>query len=411
MGRSLYEEYETTKMVFSEARQVLGYDLRSICFDGTLKDLSRLEYALPAIYVVSIAAYQAYKRDIGIHPQFVAGHSLGEISALTCGGFLSFQDGLRIVMERSRLAMQTARSCKAHMSIIEGLTSSEVSGLCSKASESIGGTVEIACFNTANQVAVSGNRETLHLLENLCSQSGASVTPIFTGAPFHSSLMDAARMEFKELMGTVTINKPRYPVVMNVNALPIIDKTQVVDAMTNQLIRTVQWDGTMQFMSRRVTELIEIGPSSILTDLCNQEHMHIRCTAYHRAEDRKQLKNRLAGTRTTDGAIRETGFTLSIPKGCKAIVAATRNASIDSRDYEEGVVKPYRELESINRKWDAEGLYPDHAASESALTLLGRILAAKRVPRQQRVEKIRALLSQTGVQHIFSEYVERIEKE
>lgn len=407
MGRALYDSCRETRDLFHDASRQLGFDLKEYCFGGTLRDMSLLDHALPAIYVISIACFRAFHRDIGIRPQFVAGHSLGEYSALACSGVITFQNGLELVMERSRLAMQIARQEDGYMTVIDGLAETEVEQICQKVKAKTGGTVGIACFNTDNQVAVSGYAPLLEQVESMVMEQGASVTPLFTGAPFHCAMMEPVAMEIRQRIRSIEFCRPKFPIIMNTTALPAIDGNTIAHLMEKQLVMPVQWNKTMQFLNQRVDQVVEMGTGRLLSELFGKSGLPVQCLSYASPSERENL---LKAYKVLPGkaGVAGKGYTFNVVAGCLSIVATTRNDNMDPLAYEKGVSEPYKVLAALLEAAEKADCYPDREASLTALRCLDQILETKRVEPETKQRKIMSMLHAAGLEYLFPEYAERM---
>ena len=263
MGKDLYEASEEAKTLFEKANDILGFRITDIMFEGEAEELKQTKVTQPAIFLHStILAKLLGDR---FQPKMVAGHSLGEISALTAAGVLDFEDGLKLVSKRA-LAMQAA--CEAEpstMAAILGLENKVVEGICEK----VEGIVVAANYNCPGQLVISGAVDAINDACELLKEAGARralVLPV--GGAFHSPLMEPARAELAEAIEATTFNTPICPIYQNVTASAITDPNEIKKNLVAQLTAPVRWTQTMhQMIADGVSGFTEVGPGKVLQGL------------------------------------------------------------------------------------------------------------------------------------------------
>ena len=263
MGKDLYEASEEAKKLFEKANDILGFRITDIMFEGEAEELKQTKVTQPAIFLHStILAKLLGDR---FQPKMVAGHSLGEISALTAAGVLAFEDGLKLVSKRA-LAMQAA--CEAEpstMAAILGLENEVVERICEK----VDGIVVAANYNCPGQLVISGAMDAINTACEELKEAGARralVLPV--GGAFHSPLMEPARAELAQAIEATTFNTPICPVYQNVTASAITDPNEIKKNLIAQLTAPVRWTQTMQQMiADGVSEFTEVGPGKVLQGL------------------------------------------------------------------------------------------------------------------------------------------------
>ena len=263
MGKDLYESSEEAKALFEKANEILGFRITDIMFEGEAEELKQTKVTQPAIFLHStILAKLLGER---FKPEMVAGHSLGEISALTAVGVLAFEDGLKLVSKRA-LAMQAA--CEAEpstMAAILGLENDVVEDICAK----VNGIVVAANYNCPGQLVISGAVDAVNQACEQLKEAGARralVLPV--GGAFHSPLMEPARAELAKAIEATTFNIPSCPIYQNVKALAITDPEEIKENLVAQLTAPVRWTQTMQQMlADGVSSFTEVGPGKVLQGL------------------------------------------------------------------------------------------------------------------------------------------------
>lgn len=267
MGQDLYEQSEQARRLFDQANQILGYDLTRIMFEGTDEDLKQTIYTQPAVFLhgtVLALITPSFK------PDMVAGHSLGELSALTAAGVLSFADGLRLSSVRAAAMQRACELVPSGMAAVLGLADDIIEQVC--AGIRTGPTSEIvvpANYNCPGQIVISGSIDGLRLAEEQLKAAGAKrVVSLAVGGAFHSPFMEPARAEFVQAVEETTFTDPRCFVYQNVDAQPTTDPTRIKANLIAQLTSPVRWT---QSIGRMVTDgavgFTECGPGKVLQGL------------------------------------------------------------------------------------------------------------------------------------------------
>jgi len=266
MGKELFDNHRVCRDLFEEANQILGFSLTDIMFSGSEEDLRQTRVTQPAVFLHSVAVITA-KGD-AFAPQMVAGHSLGEFSALVANGCLSFSDALRLVYKRA-FAMQKA--CEMHpstMAAILGLNDEVVEHICAGITAS-GKVVVAANYNCPGQLVISGSNEGVQeACEQLKAAGAKRALPLQVGGAFHSPLMEPARKELKEAIEHTHFSTPFCPVYQNVNASPCSDPETIKKNLVEQLTAPVRWTQTVERMiADGATHFYEAGPGKVLQGL------------------------------------------------------------------------------------------------------------------------------------------------
>ena len=261
MGKDLYENSPEAKELFEKANEILGFRITDLMFEGTDEDLKQTKVTQPAIFLHSVIL----AKSLNEKPDMVAGHSLGEFSALVANGTLSFEDGLRLVHARA-LAMQKA--CEANpstMAAILGLPDETVENILAD----INDVVVTANYNCPGQIVISGTMQGIATAcEKLKAAGAKRALPLKVGVAFPSPLMEPARKELADAIMNTHFSKPSCPVYQNVNAQPVSDPEEIKKNLIDQLTASVRWTQTVQNMlSDGASSFLEIGPGSVLQGL------------------------------------------------------------------------------------------------------------------------------------------------
>ena len=259
MGKELWEQSETAKQLFDQAEHVLGFDIRSVMFNGTADDLKETRVTQPAIFLQSVVAAQVAGDQF--QPDAVAGHSLGEFSALTAVGALDFTAGLTLVRERALAMQEACESVPGTMAAIVGLPDHVVEEICSK----IDGVVP-ANYNSPGQLVISGEVSAVEEAVEACTAAGAKRALLLpVGGAFHSPLMAPARERLARTIEATNLHAPRCPVYQNVDASPTTDPTQIKSNLVAQLTAPVRWTQSVQNMYADGHEtFIEVGGKGVV---------------------------------------------------------------------------------------------------------------------------------------------------
>ena len=268
MGADLAAAHPEAARVFAEADDVLGFPLSKLCFEGPADELMDTANAQPAIMVTSLAFYTVV-RDHLPEVDSVAGHSLGEYTALVASNALSFTDAVRLTRQRGEWMKKAGERAPGGMLAVLSLDDSVLESLCRQASAETGGVVQVANFNSPGQIVISGDVATLERAGELAKQAGARrVIPLKVSVATHSPLMAYAADGLKIAISSVALGAPDMPVIANVSARPLVSVSDVTAELMAQLTAPVRWTASVQEMlDRGARKFIEVGPGNVLTGL------------------------------------------------------------------------------------------------------------------------------------------------
>jgi [acyl-carrier-protein] S-malonyltransferase len=275
MGKDLAENFPVARQVFEEADDALGFAISRLCFEGPAEDLQLTENTQPAILIVSIAAFRALSEAGVSAPAFVAGHSLGEYSALVAAGVLSLSDAVRTVRARGRYMQEAVPVGTGAMAAVIGGELSDVERICAEAA---GDQVcSVANFNSPNQSVIAGNTEAVDRAVELLSGVAKRVIKLKVSAPFHCALMKPAQDRLAKDLERLEFNNPAMPVVTNVDARPTTAPLELRDALVRQVSAPVRWVESMQLLIEQgVDTFIEAGPGKVLSGLMRQTNRDVK---------------------------------------------------------------------------------------------------------------------------------------
>ena len=269
MGKNLYESNEAAKALFEKANEILGFNISDIMFTGTDEQLKQTNVTQPAIFIHSVIAYLTIPAENAVVPDMVAGHSLGEFSALVANKTLSFEDALRLVSVRAK-AMQAACEIQAStMAAVLALADEKVEEVCAQVQKETGEVVVPANYNCPGQLVISGSIKGIEVACEQMKAAGAKralVLPV--GGAFHSPLMNPAKIELAAAIEATTFNTPICPVYQNVVAAAVINPAEIKQNLIAQLTGAVKWTQTVQAMvADGATHFTEVGPGKVLQGL------------------------------------------------------------------------------------------------------------------------------------------------
>ena len=275
MGRDLTEAFAESRQVFDEANAALGFSMSDMCYTASLEELKKTENTQPAMLTVSIAAYRALETR-GIHPDFVAGHSLGEYSALVAAGGLDFSSAVKLVRARGRYMQEAVPLGEGAMAAILGLPPAEVLEICKKAADNE--VVSPANLNSPEQTVISGNAAAVKRAVEIATQSGAKRAVILpVSAPFHCALMAPAQKRLEQDLRAASFGPVKIPLITNVDAESIATGDEAREALIRQVTAPVRWlDSIHEMIESGVTIFVEVGPGKVLSGLMRQIDRSVR---------------------------------------------------------------------------------------------------------------------------------------
>ena len=264
MGKDLYENFPLAKELFLKANDILGFDITALMFEGTPEDLKQTKVTQPAVFLHSVISAKALGADF--QPDMVAGHSLGEFSALTAAGALSFEDGLTLVSKRAKAMQKACEMQPSTMAAVLGLADEVVENVCAGITEEV---VVAANYNCPGQIVISGTHAGIALASEQLKAAGAKrVLPLAVGGAFHSPIMEPARQELAQAIEATPIVAPICPVYQNVDAKPYRDPALIKANLVAQLTSPVRWTQSVKNMiADGAEEFVELGPGQVLTGL------------------------------------------------------------------------------------------------------------------------------------------------
>ncbi|GIO06305.1 malonyl CoA-acyl carrier protein transacylase [Brevibacillus reuszeri] len=269
MGQALSEQSPAARQIFEEADAALGFSLSQLCFEGPEDELKLTANTQPAILTASIAVLAALKeKQPDFSPAFVAGHSLGEYSALVAAGALSFADAVKTVRSRGQFMEEAVPAGQGAMAAVLNMDRAALHAVCEEVTAS-GHPVQLANLNSPGQIVISGSAEGVKLAGEQAKAAGAKrVLPLNVSGPFHSSLMQPAADKLQAVLADVSVQDAAVQVIANVTARPVTEAATIVNSLIQQVSAPVLWEDSVQWMVEQgVTTFVEIGPGKVLAGL------------------------------------------------------------------------------------------------------------------------------------------------
>jgi len=271
MGKALYDSSETAKALFEQANEILGFRISDTMFGGTDEELKQTSVTQPAVFIHSVAAFKTLGNIV---PDMVAGHSLGEFSALVANGALSFEDGLKLVSIRATAMQKACDLNPSMMAAILALDDKTVIDICKRVQESTGEIVVAANFNSPGQVVISGSNKAIEVACKEMLAAGAKrAMPLHVGGAFHSPLMASAEEELKQAIENTSITSPSCPIYQNVVAKAISNTDEIRENLIRQLTGSVYWtQSILEMVKDGATHFTETGPGKVLLRVISKIH-------------------------------------------------------------------------------------------------------------------------------------------
>lgn len=410
MGKKLFSRHESVRKLFQAASDVLGTDMEKLCFEGPADVLNSTQNTQPALVLSSVAAYRAFREETGLSPVVMAGHSIGEISALVCAEAMSFADGIKLARARGQAMAECSRPGETGMAAVVKLERPVVEEICSRL-PGYGETFVIANFNSAAQLVLSGAVDALARAEAALKERGASYIPLRVSGAFHSPYMRPAAEKFRAIISAVQLRQPKIPVIANVDAKPYTANSDIADALVRQISQPVLWQDSLERLlagafaevklsGDTIDLFIETGPGVVLKKLTNVLFDNALAFSLDHPEDEDGLHQHL------EVDIRTLRQRPAFFGKCMAVAVATRNSNFDEASYKVNVIEPYQKLRDMHEAVTAEGREPAVAEMQQGLKILQQIMIAKQAPETELKQRTREILRVTCTEDLLPEFAD-----
>lgn len=393
MGAGFAKESNKAKQIFEEASDILKVDMKKICFEGSLLELNRLDNMFTGLITTGVAAFQMLQEQTRVDVQAMAGHSLGEYTALACSGALRFDDALRLAQLRGRLAQRTVDDDMGYMTIVDGIELAAIQEICESLSVA-GKKVSIASYSSTSQFAVCGDGQSMELAEEQLAKAGATVTPLFFSPPFHSPIMQEIVSEFQEELNKIEYQSFQIPVISNVTAKPYEGKADFYKLPLLQLTEPVMWTQTIDyFKANNIHTIIDMGPQSIMTNLIKQYDPEVSVISFSKKDERELLKKVLPVS-SNDSFLEGGKASYNVISRCMAMAVSTRNQNRDEEAYYEEVVVPYNEMAKILEETDKAVRVPSVEEAKLAFQYLKKIFDFKETLVEEQIRRFERIIKE-----------------
>lgn len=382
MGKDLFNRYKIMDETFKEASDILKFDLKKMCLEGNNEDLLQTQNSQPVLLTFGVGAFRCIMEEYEQVPFCLAGHSLGEITALTCSEAVSFEDAIKIVRKRGEL-MQDAGKRSGKMIALLDTNKEYIEGLCQKVQqENIESILGISNYNSVSQFVLSGNEASIEKAEKILDHDGIRFIPLKVSGAFHSPLMKDAANSFYDYLQNVNFSALKYPVLSNVTAELYGESTLIRDTLARQITMPVLWDKIMEyFIKENVDCAIEFGPGHTLKNLMQKNVPQINAFAYEEKKDYDAYQEYEAQSRR------------SMIEKCIAGVVCSRNTNWNNEELQKGVIEPYKKIEKMLQEIILQNRCPKVFEVKQAYNMLYTALNVKGVHESE----IKEIMSDIGI--------------
>ncbi|GFI55747.1 malonyl CoA-acyl carrier protein transacylase [Clostridiales bacterium] len=390
MGYFLYQAEPAAKRIFDEISEICKVDTARLCFSKSEDELKKTENAQLAIFTVSMANYYYCVQYIN-EPYVLAGHSLGEISALTAAGALSLCDAARMVYQRGLLMgkiIDYKDKYFGKMHAVVGLRTHIVEEIINRMDNKA---VQIACYNTPNQTIVAGPLDELMLVDEEAKKFGANIIELPTAGPFHTSLMNDVGDEFTAVLQELNISMPKYDVISSVNGKLYTDTTSIKENLNKQFSTPVRWEQCVsKIIDKHPDLIVDMGPGKVMESMIKWTGLKF----YTVEENLDSIKNF------------KTEEIIHTLKRYMGIAVCTPNKNLDMDAYFAGVIKPYQEIQTMVSNIVSNKETNGNEIAE-ALRLLRQIFRAKKIADKEQKERFVQLRDETGWDEIINNFIDK----
>ncbi len=402
MGKKLCDIYTSAARTFEEANDALEFNLSKLCFEGSIEELTKTENTQPALLTASVAAFRVFMEEYGIEPSYLAGHSLGEISALVCAGGMDFSDAVKIVRERGRFMQEAVPQGIGVMAAVSGIDRELIEKECGTYA---GGkeVVVVSNYNSPDQIVISGHTSAVNAVGEKLKKLGANIIPLKVSAPFHSPLMQPAADRLRAELYKYTYKELKYPVLSNVTAQPYTGHTSINENLAAQIVSPVRWTESVLFLKQNaICTAVELGPKNVLKNLMKKNAPDIKTYSFDMEEDAELLKGELSEGAESAGIYDPNSPT--VVTRCLATAVCTRNYNWDNDEYQKGVIEPYKRIQRLQEELEKQKKRPSKRQMEDALEMLRSVFRTKKTPSEEQAERFTQIFEETGTFELFQDF-------
>jgi [acyl-carrier-protein] S-malonyltransferase len=393
MGSKLYQESKKFRELFTAASDILGYDLWKTCSEGSAESLTDTAITQPAIFVTSVAFFETYRQELPT-PQYMAGHSLGEYTALTCAGAIEFAEALSVVQKRGSLMKKAAAGYSGAMLSVTNIEAGLLQQICSDLTDKQQ-LVSVSAHNSQNQFVISGHVEAIEKAAIISTTAGATATRLNVSAPFHCELMTVAAEDLAKELNKIKFKEPVCRVLSNVTGTPYNSADEIAEGLTSQMTNPVLWQESMNYLAGKgVDFFVETGPGKVLRNLIRNNSV-LKAFSLDDEKDAIMLREEIAGN---IGAL-NTLITRSM-----GIAVSVKNQNFETDAYNAGVVEPFRAIKKIQQQVEESKLLPGADEIATCVSLFCRILNTKLTDQQEKHGRLKQLFTEAGTLQLLPLY-------
>lgn len=392
MGKTLCQNFKVASDIFDEASEYLSEDMKKLCFKSSGEELQLTKNVQPAILTTSYAMFKVCMDQFQIEPDVMAGHSLGEISALTCAGAIDFSDAVKLARKRGEFMQQAVKAGDGLMAAIQTRDVLKVEEIC-KLVSTVEEPVSISNYNSRIQTVVSGSRNAVTKVAELLEAENFKTKFLNVSAPFHCVLMESSAAAFHEELQKYEFHDLKYPVLSNVTADLYRGKEDILDNLTKQIVSPVRWTDCMNYVKRNMIDYgVEFGPMKVLKNLMVRNVPDVKIYSYDNEGDIEAL----------EGCIEK--FNIPFVSRSMGIAVATKNNTSDADVYRKGVIEPYNKMQRIQQIIDSEQRRANKEEMDMAIDMLLSVFKTKKTSKEEQVARFKQLFKDTGTEKLFQEF-------
>ncbi len=371
MGKSFYDNYKEGGNYFDRASEVLGFDLANLCFKGPLGKLTEAEKVQPAILTVSVICFKIFQKEIKFKPDYLLGHSFGELSALACSEAISFSDAIYIAKLKGQEAKKAIKNKETEMALVKNINRDELEELCRKHSDDKERVV-IAVLNTAKQITIAGDKNAVEKVKTEAIEKGGEAETLKTSAPFHSPLLEPGVEKIKTEMAKFDYNNFAYPVISCLNNKIYKNKNDIIKNISESFVRPVRWEEVILGLeNKNINTALEMGPQKILTNLIPEISDNIKTYNFNSTKDIETLKESFPKKSEKNNK--------DIIIKCLKIAVCLKNNNHNEKEYQEKVVKPYNKVHQRLLELEESGQEPRQKDVDNAVLMLEKVFKYKKI--------------------------------
>lgn len=399
MGKPWYDRYSSVRQRFEEASEIINLDVARLCFEGPVGELKQTENTQVALLTLSVALFETAQNELGIRPSYLAGHSIGELSALTAAGAFSFTDAVRLARIRGEAMASCDTGSGAGMIAITQIRSEELEAALSEL-DMKSYPIDIANYNSPTQTILAGSKEGLYQAGEHLKAIGAKVIPLNVSGPFHSRYMTGASDKWHDALKPIVLGKIKTPVICGHKGRLYTPEDDIKECLVEQLTSPIRWVQALLELARHgVNQWMEIGPKDVLVNLVKQSIPGANALSYDDEAHLAAIRSQFASSEASR-AVEEP----NLVGLCLGAAVCTKNSNWDEKAYRQGVIEPYKEIQKIHELLEHEKRLPTMEEMEQALSLLATIFITKGTPSEQQSQRFRHILISTGTHALFPQY-------